>query len=77
MISLLLIYNILNMYTFQLMDIFGSLLDRPMIKEDFDRNYPRLVTLMDEEILCVKDIYDEHMKVYAFCSSLYLQQKII
>ena len=45
------------------MDIFGPLLDRPMIKEDFDKNYPRVVRLMDEEILGVKDIYDEHMRV--------------
>ena len=46
---------------FQLIDIFGSLLDRPLIKQDFDHNYPQLVVSMEEELVSAKEIYDQHM----------------
>lgn len=47
---------------FQLVDIFGNLLDRPIIKEIFDPYYPRLVTFMDEELNDSKTIYDNQME---------------
>lgn len=43
------------------MDIFGGLLERPIIKEIFDPYYPRLVTMMDEELNNSKVVYDEQM----------------
>lgn len=46
----------------QLVDIFGSLLQRPLIKEEFDQNYPEVVRMMDVEILACKDIYDRAMQ---------------
>ncbi len=48
---------------FQLIDIFGNLLDRPLLKQDFDRNYPILVSLMDKDLEEAKDIYDQHMAI--------------
>ena len=46
----------------QLVDIFGGLLDRPIIKEIFDPYYPRLITMMDEELDSSKIIYDVQME---------------
>ena len=48
---------------FKLVDIFGSLLERPLIKEDFDPNYPLMVSMMDDELNQAKQIYDKHMAV--------------
>ena len=45
----------------QLCDIFGSLLERPLIKQDFDPNFPKLITMMDEELNVVKKLYDKQM----------------
>lgn len=49
----------------QLVDIFGNLLDRPIIKEIFDPHYPELVTMMDKELDDVKIIYDKQMESIA------------
>lgn len=46
-----------------MIDIFGSLLERPLIKQDFDQNYPEIVELMDKDILDCKVIYDQAMEV--------------
>lgn len=56
-----------NMFVYfsQLVDIFGGLLERPIIKEIFDPYYPRLVTMMDEELDSVKLIYDWQMEKIA------------
>ena len=45
----------------QLIDIFGSLLERPLLKQDFDPNYPKIVAMMDAELGVAKRIYDEQM----------------
>ena len=47
----------------QLIDIFGPLLQRPLIKVEFDENYPEVVRMMDEDILACKEIYDKAMQV--------------
>ena len=44
------------------MDIFGSLLDRPIIKQIFDPYFPRLISMMDAELDSAKSIYDQHME---------------
>lgn len=36
----------------------GTLLDRGLIKKDFDDCYPQIVELMDRELNTAKDIYD-------------------
>ena len=52
-------------YCNQLIDIYGSLLERPLIKQDFDDNYPEVVERMDRDILDCKVIYDKAMEVRA------------
>ena len=55
----------------QMIDIFGSLLERPLIKQDFDKNYPEIVDMMDRDVLDCKEIYDTAMEVRArFCAVL-------
>ena len=53
----------MKIYWFQLIDVFGSLLERPLIKQDFQPNYPKVVTMMDQELAIAKTIYDDHMRV--------------
>ena len=57
--------------SYQLIDIYGSLLDRPLIKQDFDENYPEVVRRMDEDILDCKVLYDKAMEVSEIVSSIY------
>ncbi|KAJ8318719.1 LOW QUALITY PROTEIN: hypothetical protein KUTeg_003810 [Tegillarca granosa] len=47
--------------TFKLLDILGSLLERDLIKADFDPNYPKIVALMSAELDKAKEIYDDQM----------------
>ena len=47
---------------FRLLDIFGSLLERPLIKDDFDPNYPKIVAMMEHELNVAKQIYDSNMQ---------------
>lgn len=46
---------------FQLLDIMGSLLDRELIKKDFDEKYPLIVKMMDKELDVAKSVYDDQM----------------
>ncbi|KAK3590847.1 hypothetical protein CHS0354_024585 [Potamilus streckersoni] len=48
---------------YKLLDILGSLLDRPLIQKDFEEKYPIIVKMMHKELDMVKEIYDEQMKV--------------
>lgn len=50
-------------YLLQLIDVFGSLLERPLIKQDFNSNYPKVITMMDQELNTTKSIYDEHIEL--------------
>ncbi|XP_064623162.1 dynein beta chain, ciliary-like [Lineus longissimus] len=47
---------------FKLTDILGSLLNRPLIKENFEEKYPIIVSLMNAELDAAKIIYDEYME---------------
>lgn len=46
---------------FKLIAIFGTLLERPLVKRDFDAKYPILIEMMDAEMDLAKEMYDEHM----------------
>lgn len=48
--------------TFKLLDIMGTLLDRPLIKKDFEGKYPVLVEMMNKEMDIAKEIYDNQMQ---------------
>lgn len=47
----------------QLLDILGSLVERPLIRQEFNEKYPRIVTMMAEELYKVKQIYDENLAI--------------
>jgi len=47
---------------FQLIDILGVLLDRPILKHDFNEHYTEIVQMMDDELNNAKQLYDEHMR---------------
>ena len=53
------------LFSSQLVDIFGPLIERPLIKQDFDKNYPEIVERMDKEIMDCKMIYDNAMEASA------------
>ncbi|XP_044152524.1 dynein axonemal heavy chain 9 [Bufo gargarizans] len=48
-------------HAFRLLDMFGSLLDRPIIARDAFDKYPLLITMFEEELDTAKAIYDRHM----------------
>lgn len=48
----------------QLIDILSSILERPIIKKDFEPNYRVMMDLLDAELNNVKRLYDEQMAVY-------------
>ncbi len=45
-----------------MIDIAGSLLERPVIKKEFDLKYKQLVKLLDKEMDIAKEIYDHHVE---------------
>ncbi|XP_053308775.1 dynein axonemal heavy chain 9 [Spea bombifrons] len=49
-------------HAFRLVDMFGSLLDRPIIAEDVYDKYPRLITMFDQELDAAKIIFDRHVQ---------------
>jgi len=46
----------------QLIDILGALLDRSLIRHDFNDHYTEIVQMMDEELNAAKQLYDEQMR---------------
>jgi len=40
----------------------GTLLERPLIKKDFEEKYPILVAMMNKELDVAKEIYDMQMQ---------------
>ncbi|XP_073435796.1 dynein axonemal heavy chain 9 isoform X2 [Dendrobates tinctorius] len=47
--------------TFRLLDMFGGLLDRPIITQDAFDKYPLLIAMFEDELDATKAIYDQHM----------------
>lgn len=47
--------------TFKMLTCFGSLLDRPIIKEEFEDKYAQLVLTIDQDLDMAKCIFDEQM----------------
>jgi len=46
---------------FKMVDIFGTLLERPLIKEDFKSRYPCLMKMIEADLDDVKKIFDHHV----------------
>ena len=49
----------------QLIDIYGSLLERPVIKQQFEPNYRVILQTVDAELNVVKQLYDKQMAIRA------------
>ncbi|MCJ8738378.1 hypothetical protein PDJAM_G00035190 [Pangasius djambal] len=47
-------------YAFKVLDMFGSLLERPLIAADALKRYPELVKMFDKELDCCKALYKKH-----------------
>ena len=50
------------MNVLQLIDVFGGLLDRKLIKKDFEPRLPEIVERFHEELDKAKEVYDAQMK---------------
>ncbi|XP_070581054.1 dynein beta chain, ciliary-like isoform X2 [Ptychodera flava] len=48
---------------FKLLDCYGTLLDRPLIREDFESKYPLLLEMYNNELDDAKVIYDKQMAI--------------
>ncbi|XP_077869744.1 dynein beta chain, ciliary-like [Saccoglossus kowalevskii] len=46
---------------FKMLDCYGTLLDRKVIREDFEHKYPKLLEMYDKELDDAKIIYDQQM----------------
>lgn len=60
----------------QLLDILGTLLERDLIKKDFDDKYPNVVVMMHKELDKAKQIYDEQMELKANTGKLDLHKNM-
>ncbi|KAG6928889.1 dynein axonemal heavy chain 9, partial [Chelydra serpentina] len=49
-------------HAFKLLDIFGSLLERPVIAASTSDRYPRLITMFDRDLDDAKLIYSRHIQ---------------
>ena len=54
---------LLLMCCLQVVDMFGSLLERPLVAADALSRYPLLVTVFEKELNCCKFIYDKHIQL--------------
>ncbi|XP_028422796.1 dynein axonemal heavy chain 9 isoform X2 [Perca flavescens] len=49
-------------HAFKVLDMFGSLLERPLVATDAVARYPVLVSLFDKELDCCKRLYNKHIQ---------------
>ncbi|ESO06976.1 hypothetical protein HELRODRAFT_171011 [Helobdella robusta] len=49
---------------FKLCTIFGSLLNRPLVHQQFDTNYPRMLSMADKELFDVHSLFKKQMARY-------------
>ena len=45
----------------QLIEMMGSLIERPLIHKDFQHNYSTLIQMLSEELDCTKLIFDQQL----------------
>ena len=46
----------------QVLDMFGSLLERPLVSAEAQDRFPLLVSALDQELECCKIIYNQHVQ---------------
>ena len=44
-----------------MLDCYGPMLDRPVIKDDFEDKYPQLLVMYSDDLDNAKEIYDKQM----------------
>eukprot|EP00066_Takifugu_rubripes_P027828 XP_011617094.1 PREDICTED: dynein heavy chain 9, axonemal [Takifugu rubripes] len=49
-------------HAFKVLDMFGSLLERPLVAACALNQYPRLIAMFDKELDCCKVIFDRHVQ---------------
>nr|XP_004569740.1 dynein heavy chain 9, axonemal [Maylandia zebra] len=49
-------------HAFKVLDMFGSLLERPLVATDALDKYPLLVSMFDKELDCCKILYNKHIQ---------------
>ncbi|XP_066560773.1 dynein axonemal heavy chain 9 [Amia ocellicauda] len=49
-------------HAFKVLDMFGSLLERPLIASDAHDRYPLLISMFDRELDCAKMLYSRHLQ---------------
>ncbi|XP_032397932.1 dynein heavy chain 9, axonemal [Etheostoma spectabile] len=52
-------------HAFKVLDMFGSLLERPLVATDAGARYPVLVSLFDNELDCCKHLYNKQIQTAA------------
>ncbi|KAM7382161.1 hypothetical protein PAMA_012837 [Pampus argenteus] len=50
-------------HAFKVLDMFGGLLERPLVAEDALARYPLLVSMFDRELDCCKLLYNKHIQI--------------
>uniref|UniRef100_A0A3Q3NPA1 Dynein heavy chain 9, axonemal-like n=1 Tax=Labrus bergylta TaxID=56723 RepID=A0A3Q3NPA1_9LABR len=48
-------------HAFKVLDMFGCLLERPLVAADAQDRYPQLVSMFDKELDCCKLLYNKHI----------------
>ncbi|KAM7371234.1 hypothetical protein PAMP_010722 [Pampus punctatissimus] len=50
-------------HAFKVLDMFGGLLERPLVAEDALARYPLLLSMFDRELDCCKLLYNKHIQI--------------
>ncbi|KAI8438868.1 hypothetical protein MSG28_011209 [Choristoneura fumiferana] len=56
---MVLLKEICNLLIYQLIDIIGSVLDRPLIKNEFTAKYVEILVMLEEELVICEDLFKE------------------
>ena len=54
-------FSVVFPFSLQLIEMMGSLIERPLIHKDFQHNYSTLIQMLNEELDCAKLIYDQQL----------------
>jgi dynein heavy chain, axonemal len=65
-------YNLESIY--KLINIVGTVLDRPKIKAEFTNKYPQIIRMLDEEITMCEEIYEMQMDYYEKNGCLFIDK---
>uniref|UniRef100_A0A8C4H1B1 Dynein heavy chain 9, axonemal n=1 Tax=Dicentrarchus labrax TaxID=13489 RepID=A0A8C4H1B1_DICLA len=64
-------------HAFKVLDMFGSLLERPLVATDALDRYPLLVSMFNKELDCCKLLYSKHIQTVQIVSSVIITSCLI